>query len=117
MTLRAILLLLCIIAMPAVAQQDFAPFWSDFSNAAKAGDKAKLRALTKFPFLYDQKQRGEDGFDAIWKGLLTPKARACLGKAKPVKDQENYVVFCGEVGFYFEKTPAGWRFTEIGAND
>jgi len=73
--------------------------------------------LTKFPFDYDQKQRGEDGFEAIWKGLFTSKARACLGKAKPVKDKEIYVVFCGEVGFYFEKTPAGWRFAEIGPND
>jgi hypothetical protein len=118
MTLRAAaFLLVCAIATLALAEPDFAPFWADFSAAAKAGDQAKVRALTKFPFLYDQKQRGEDGFSAIWKGLFTPKARACLGKGKPVKDQENYVLFCGEVGFYFEKTPAGWQFTEIGAND
>jgi hypothetical protein len=115
--LRAALLLLCAIATPALAEEDFAPFWADFSAAAKAGDQTKVRGLTKFPFLYDDKQQGEDGFAAIWKGLFTRKARACLGKEKPVKDQENYVVFCGEVGFYFEKTPTGWRFTEIGAND
>jgi hypothetical protein len=117
MTSRALLLALCIVATPALAQQDFAPFWTDFSTAAKAGDTAKVRSLTKFPFLYDQKERGEDGFEAIWKGLFTAKARTCLGKGKPVKDQQIYVVFCGDIGFYFEKTPAGWRFVEIGAND
>jgi hypothetical protein len=115
--LRTALLLFFTVATPVLAEDDFAPFWTDFSAAAKAGDQAKVRALTKFPFGYDQKQRGEDDFAVVWKGLFTAKARACLGKGKPVKDQENYVVFCGEVGFYFEKTSAGWRFTEIGAND
>ena len=114
---RALLLVLCLLATPALAQEDFAPFWRDFSAAAKAGDKQKVRALTKFPFLYPDKERGEDGFDVIWKGLFVPKARACLGRGKPVKDQENYVVFCGEIGFYFTKTAAGWRFSEFGAND
>jgi len=115
--LRRLALVLCLAATPALAQQDFAPFWKEFSAAAKAGDKAKVLVLTKFPFDYDQKQRGENDFDPIWKGLFTRKARACLGRSKPVKDKEIYVVFCGEVGFYFEKTAAGWRFSEIGPND
>lgn len=117
MRLRAAALLFCLIATPGFAQTDFAPFWADFSAAAKAGDKAKVRDLTKFPFDYDQKQRGEDGFDAIWKGLFTPKVRACLGKAKPLKAKEIYVVFCGEVGFNFEKAEGRWRFAEVGPND
>jgi hypothetical protein len=40
-----------------------------------------------------------------------------LAKGKPLKAKEIDVLFCGEVGFYFEKTDAGWRFTEIGPND
>jgi len=116
MTLRA-LLVLCLLATPAFAQQDFASFWSEFSAAAKAGDKAKVRALTKFPFDNDPQKRGEESFEGIWKELFTKKARACLAKGKPVKDQDSYVVFCGEIGFYFAKTQAGWRFTETGVND
>jgi hypothetical protein len=34
-----------------------------------------------------------------------------------MKDKQMYVIFCGDTGFYFEKTDAGWRFTETGVND
>jgi len=116
-TLRAAAVL-CLLATPALAQKpDFAPFWSEFSAAAKTGDKAKVRALTRFPFLHYSDLREESAFDAIWKDLFTAKARACLGKGKPVRDKDLYVLFCGEVGFYFESTAAGWRFTEDGVND
>ena len=118
-TLRAAAVL-CLLATPALAQKpDFAPFWSEFSVAAKAGDKAKVRALTKFPFLHMSDQREEKDFDAIWKNLFTPKARTCLGKGKPEWDKKGnlYVLFCGQIGFYFQPTAAGWRFTETGEND
>jgi hypothetical protein len=112
---------LCFLATPAFAQKpaDFAPFWSEFSAAAKTGDKAKVRSLTKFPFLHNSDMREESGFDVIWKDLFTTKARSCLGKGKPIWDEvgNNHVLFCGEVGFYFEKTDAGWRFSETGPND
>jgi hypothetical protein len=111
---------LCVLATPALAQKpDFAPFWSEFSAAAKTGDKAKVRALTKFPFLHLSDLREDKAFDAIWKDLFTPKARACLGKGKPVWDKVGnlYVLFCGQIGFYFGPTEAGWRFTETGVND
>ena len=107
-----------VLSVPAAAQtQEFAPFWKDFAAAAKAGDKAKVRGVMKFPFLYLSDLREEKEFDAIWKGLFTAKVRTCLGKGKPIKDKKNYVIFCGETGFYFEKTDAGWRFTETGVND
>ena len=38
----------------------------------------------------------------------------------PVRDQlnnDNYFVFCGKLIFVFTKTPAGFLFTEVGAND
>ena len=101
-TLRATAVL-CLLATPALAQKpDFAPFWSEFSAAAKTGDKTKVRALTKFPFLHFSDLREEKAFDAIWKNLFTAKARACLGKgqAGAGQDRSNYCLFCGETGFY-----------------
>jgi hypothetical protein len=106
------------LSVPAAAQtQEFAPFWKDFAAAAKAGDKAKVRGVMKFPFLYLSDLREEKEFDAIWKGLFTAKVRTCLGKGKPMKDKQSYVIFCDETGFYFEKTDAGWRLAETGVND
>jgi hypothetical protein len=118
-TLRAAAVL-CLLAAPALAQKpDFVPFWSEFSAAAKSGDKAKVQALTKFPFLHLSDLREEKDFDAIWKNLFTAKARACLGKGKPEWDKtgNQYVVFCGHIGFYFQPTDAGWRLAETGEND
>ncbi|MEY9641260.1 hypothetical protein ABIF66_009514 [Bradyrhizobium japonicum] len=53
---------------------------------------------------------------------FTPKNRACIQRGKAVydRDQENndnYFVFCGELIFVFTKTPAGFLFTDVGAND
>lgn len=111
---------LFLFATPALAQKgDFAPFWSEFSTAAKVGDKAKVRALTKFPFLHLSDLREEKDFDSIWKGLYTAKTRACLAKGKPKWDKtgNQYVLFCGHTGFYFGETDAGWRLAETGEND
>jgi hypothetical protein len=111
--------MLALLTPLAAAQDDgFAAFWKEFSVAAKAGDKSKVRALTKFPFLHYSDLRKETAFDRIWKNLFTAKARACLGRAKPERDKlGQYTVFCADSGFLFEKTGAGWRFSEVGVND
>jgi hypothetical protein len=54
--------------------------------------------------------------------FLTAKNRACIQRGKAVydRDQENhdnYFVFCGEDIFVFTKTPAGFLFTDVSAND
>ena len=113
------LAMLVLLAPLAVAQGDgFAGFWKEFSAAAKAGDKAKVQALTRFPFLHYSDMREEKAFDRVWKNLFTAKARTCLAKAKPERDERgSHNVFCGDSGFLFELTDAGWRFTEVGVND
>jgi hypothetical protein len=114
------LTMLVLLTPVAAAQGDgFAAFWKEFSTAAKAGDKAKVRSLTKFPFLHHSDLHEEKAFDAIWKDAFTAKARACVGKGKPAWDKKGnlYVLFCGQLGFYFQPTDAGWRFTETGEND
>jgi hypothetical protein len=116
----ALALTMLILLTPLAAAQGggFAAFWKEFSAAAKAGDKAKVRSLTKFPFLHFSDLREEKAFDAVWKDLFTAKTRACVGKGKPERDKKgNYSLFCGDAGFYFEPTSAGWRLTEVGVND
>lgn len=117
--MRAVLALLLLSASaPALAADDFAGFWQSYSQAAGKNDKAALLAMTKFPFLYDSEQREAKDFDMIYKGLFGPKARACLAKGKPVKDQDgSYDVFCGQTIYIFAKGDDGWHFTEFGAND
>lgn len=117
---RAVFALVTLMLLtPLAAQGDgFAAFWKEFSAAAKAGDKAKVRALTKFPFLHFSDLRDEAAFDRVWKGVFTAKARGCLGKAKPERDKlGQYTVFCGDSRFLFGKTGAGWRLSEVGVND
>ena len=119
--MRAVLALalLWATAAPALAApDDFATFWQSFSQAAGKNDRAALQAMTKFPFLYEDKPREATEFDVIYKGLLGLKARACLAKAKPVKDQDGvYDAFCGETIYIFSKAGDAWRFSEFGAND
>jgi hypothetical protein len=119
--MRAVLalVLLCAAVLPALAApDDFASFWQSFSQAAGKNDRAALQAMTKFPFLYQDKPREAAEFDILYKGLLGPKARTCLAKAKPVKDQDSsYDAFCGETIYIFTKDSNGWRFSEFGAND
>lgn len=119
--MRAVLVLVLLWASAApvlAAPDDFAAFWQSFSQAAGKNDRAALLAMTKLPFLYEDKPREAAEFDVIYKGLFGPKARACLAKAKPVKDQDgSYDAFCGQTIFIFTKQGDGWRFADFGAND
>jgi hypothetical protein len=58
----------------------------------------------------------------MYKKEFTAKTRACIERSKAQYDRapdksENYSIFCGEEIFTFTKTPEGFLFTEIGAND
>lgn len=104
-------------AAPAPASGDFAGFWARFSSAAARGDGAAIKAMTKFPFMLGGSNVTADRFDTLWAGLFTPFNRACLAKAKPIREGELMEVFCGEQIFLFAKAANGWRFSEIGVND
>jgi hypothetical protein len=115
--LAVILALVLLMPAPAWAQSDgFAEFWQEFSAAARKGDKEKIKALTRFPFLFDGKPHGVEAFDPIWQALFTPSLRACLGKAKPVKEYQatSYSAFCSKFVYLFDRAPGGWRFQEFG---
>ena len=43
--------------------------------------------------------------------------RRCIARAKPLKEQEYYEIFCGDQIFLFGKVDGVWKFVEIGVND
>jgi len=96
----------------------FTAFWKEFKAAVARNDKEAIANVTKLPFLYESKERDRAGFIKIYPQLFTPKIRRCIAKAKLVKEQENYDVFCGELIFYFGKDTDGkYKFLEFGVND
>jgi len=98
--------------------ESFTTFWTTFKAAIARNDKEAVADLTKLPFLYDSRERDRAGFIKIYPQLFTPKVRRCITRAKPLKEQEGYDVFCGELIFYFGKDASGkYKLLEFGAND
>ena len=107
-------------ASPAV-QKEFNGFIAKFRAALKANDSATVAAMTRLPF--DDSIRDAAQFRAkTYPSVFTAKNRACIQGGKAVYDRDgenndNYFIFCGQLIFVFTRTPAGFLFTEIGAND
>lgn len=115
---------LLIVSLTATSAQSnakpetFGAFWTKFKAAMARNDKEAVADVTKLPFLYDSQERDRAGFIKIFNQLLTRRTRQCIAKAKPVKEGENYDVFCGELIFYFGKDSDGkYKFLEFGVND
>lgn len=125
MTIRVatLSLLLVLAAMtPAAAGDDFQPFWTKFTAALKADDQAAVKALVRFPTLYQGEEVGADRFAEVYKGLFTAKNRACLAKAKPLLQengdgQKSYFAFCSKMVWVFDRIAGDWRYAEIGPDD
>ena len=110
------------VASPAL-QKEFDGFIEKFRAALKANDPAAVAGMTRLPFMNDKDIRDAAQFRAkTYRTSFTAKNRACIQRSKAVydRDQENndnYVIVCGDTYFLFTKTPAGFLFTDIGAND
>ncbi|BAT60900.1 hypothetical protein GJW-30_1_03450 [Variibacter gotjawalensis] len=107
----------------AELRKEFDAFLVKFRAALKANDVGAVVALTKLPFMEDATTGDEAKFRAkIYPDNFSKKTRACIASKKAVysRDQlgkDNFFIFCGESIFVFTKTPQGFLFTEIGAND
>ena len=100
------------------ANETFTSFWKNFKAAIARNDKQAVADLTKLPFLFDSRERDRAGFIKIYPQLFTPKIRRCIATAKPLKEQEGYDIFCGEIIFYFGKDADGkWKLSDFGPND
>jgi hypothetical protein len=91
--------------------------------ALKGNDSAAVAGMTRLPFMNDGSIRDAAQFrEKIYKRDFTAKNRACIQRGKSVYDRdgennESFFIFCGQQIFVFTKTPAGFLFTDIGAND
>jgi len=110
-------------AASSAVQKEFEGFIGKFRAALKANDPAAVAAMTRLPFQGDASVRDAAQFRAkVYAHDFTTKNRACLQRAKPVYDRdgnndETYHITCGELIFSFTRTPTGFLFTDLGAND
>ena len=99
---------------PPPPAESFAAFWKDFKSAVAKNDKEAVAAATKLPFMA---QQSKADFIRDYPSSFTKEVKKCLATAKPVRDRDSYLVFCGEEIFSFEKVNGAYKFTSIGMND
>jgi hypothetical protein len=97
--------------------KEFAAFFSRFRAAVVRNDKQTVASMTRFPFLFDNKERSRDEFIKIHSQLFNSKVRKCFVRAKPLPEGENYDVFCAGLIFYFGKVDGEYRFLEFSPDD
>lgn len=108
---------------PPALQKEFDGFIAKFRTALKANDSAAVAGMTRLPFMKEASISDAAQFrEKIYKPDFTAKNRACVERGKAVYDRDgenndNFFIFCGQKIFVFTNTPAGFLFTEIGAND
>jgi hypothetical protein len=73
--------------------------------------------MTRFPFLFESRERSRNEFVRIQNRLFTRKIRKCFAAAKPQPEGEMYDVFCGALIFYFGRVDGEFKFLEFGVND
>lgn len=110
----------------AAVQQEFDAFIARFRVALAADDATAVAGMTQFPFMPHMDDGGSGDADEFraksYPRFLAGKTRRCLARRNAVYDREpdggeNFVIFCGNLGYYFHKTQDGFLFTEVGPND
>lgn len=105
------------VAQSQTAEPEFTAFLTRFRAAISKNDKEAVASMTKLPFLYESKERSREEFIRIYPQLFTPAIRRCLVRAKPLKEGENYDLFCGQLIFYLGKDSGEYKLLEFGVND
>jgi hypothetical protein len=100
------------------SSQSFAAFWTTFKAAVAKDDKAAVAAMTQFPFLYESEERTKDEFiKKIYNELFDKKVKRCFATRKPLNEDDAFVIFCGEINFYFRQVDGEYKLIEFGADD
>lgn len=118
-----IIAIVVLVAMTGIAQtpskskNDFVSFWNEFKAAVAKDDKGAVAEMTKLPIYLANKEQSKAGFLKLYSGLFPKKVKTCFISAKPVKDQDNYSVFCGHSIYVFARDNGKWKFTDLGVDD
>jgi hypothetical protein len=104
-------------AQPKNADPAFLKFWSNFRTAIVKNDKETVVSMTKLPFLFDNQERSRSEFLKIYDQLFTRKVKRCFATAKPLREGDNYDVFCAGLIFYFGKVDGEYKLLEFGVDD
>lgn len=104
-------------SLPAVADEAFNAFWTDFTTALSNDDVGTVKNLVKFPVMYNGEELGADSFPTLYDGWFDADSRACLASTTPVEDGVDYYVAYCELIYVFVNTENGWRFEGVSAND
>jgi len=124
MTGRLSIFLLCLIgtSAPGLARAaetsapSFSSFLVSFKAAVARNDAKAIADMTKLPFLFDSKPRDHNGFQRIYPALFDAKVRACFAKAKPLTEEDRFVIYCGRYIFYFGLDSGRYAFIEFAAD-
>lgn len=114
--LVAALLALAPVARPLASEASFDEFLLAFRRALADDDHEALASLTQLPFLYEGRGLDAAGLRQAIPGLFTPTVRRCLAQARPIVEDDRYVVFCSPYGFYFGRIGDGYRLVEFMAD-
>ena len=92
-------------------------FWAKFKAAVAANDKEAVASMTRLPFMLQGKELSKAAFIQKFGVLFDARVKRCFVKAKLVKENDGFDVFCGQQIFLFGKVNGVYKFTEIGVND
>jgi hypothetical protein len=104
---------------------DFIAFWKNFKTAASDNDRAALQRMTHVPFDFGGGSYGATEFDKVYGQIYDAKARDCLASQKPMADNGDFDVLCGNLLYIFGTEPmfspnlaeaadgSGWRLLEV----
>lgn len=95
---------------------EFARFLTGFRRALAQDDRAALVSLTALPFQYEGADLDAAAFRRVVPELFPPVVRRCLATARPMLEDERYVIFCTPYAFYFGRLDEGFRLLEFMAD-
>jgi hypothetical protein len=104
-------------SLPAMADEAFNAFWTEFTTALTNDDVETVRNLVKFPVMYNGEELGADSFPTLYDGWFDADARDCLATTTPVEDGVDYYVAYCELIYVFVNSEDGWRFEGVSVND
>ena len=99
------------------ADADFGAFLARWREAVAANDATAIAKMTQVPFLFESEPRDRaDVARTVVPALLTADVRRCLRTARPLREDDRYVLSCAPYLFYLGRVDGQWRWVEFAAD-